>query len=679
MNLQLLAQRPTEEEIRQLQSQEAQMQVNERALADIEAVQQQTRILEQEGINKSHDPELSPYSAANGFPGTSVIGEKEVREAYATFEKYKEKKAKLEAKLDTYEKFWQLKHWETLKNRSDTRIEPVSSWLVNTILNKHADAMDNYPEPNVLPRALDDEATAKMLSKIIPAILEQNKFKKTYSACMWDKNKFGAGIYGVFWNNEKAGGLGDIDIKRTDISQLFWKPGIENIQDSPNLFMVTFMDIDELKARYPDIQVESGDTTDTLKYVYYGENIEAENMVPVFDWYYKRRIRTIDNNGIPMFKTVVHYCKFVNENVLYATENDPTFAETGWLQHGDYPFVVDVLLPVKANVVGLGYIDLIADDQLYIDRLRRNILESADWNSRTRSVVNSSGGLNEEEYLDTNNAVIHFDGHLGDDSFRQLVPNPLPPIYQNVLLETIQEMKDTSGNTAASQGQNSNVTTASGIASLQEAAGKLSRDSSAESYEAFSEVCYQIIELIRQFYTEQRAFRISGDNGQDEYVQFDNSGLLPQDQGQLPLPDGGVLDLGSREPVLDIQVKPQKKSAYSKESQNQTAINLYNMGFFAPNNGDASLACLKMMDFDGVEKIREEVQKNATLFAQVQQLSQILVQLAPEVAMQLGIGEAAMATMTSNQPTGGKVSQETRGSLSAQAANATKESTAPRS
>ena len=240
-------------------------------------------------------------------------------------------------------------------------------------------------------------------------------------------------------------------------------------------------------------------------------------------------------------------------------------------------------------------------------------------------------------------------------------------------------MKDTSGNTAASQGQNSNVTTASGIASLQEAAGKLSRDSSAESYEAFSEVCYQIIELIRQFYTEQRAFRISGDNGQDEYVQFDNSGLLPQDQGQLPLPDGGVLDLGSREPVLDIQVKPQKKSAYSKESQNQTAINLYNMGFFAPNNGDASLACLKMMDFDGVEKIREEVQKNATLFAQVQQLSQLLVQIAPDIAMQLGIGEAAMATITSNQPTGGRVSQETRGSLSAQAANATKESTAPRS
>ena len=162
-------------------------------------------------------------------------------------------------------------------------------------------------------------------------------------------------------------------------------------------------------------------------------------------------------------------------------------------------------------------------------------------------------------------------------------------------------------------------------------------------------------------------------------MQFDNSALQPQDQGQIPLPNGEVLDLGKREPILDIQIKPQKKSAYSKESQNQTAINLYNMGFFAPNNGDASLACLKMMDFDGVEKIREEVQKNATLFMQVQQLSNILIQIAPDVAMQLGIGGEMLAAAAANQPSGGRVSEERKGSLSAQAANATKESTAPRS
>lgn len=668
----------------QMQSQLEQMAVNEQAMADIQRIEQETKVLQQESVNKAHDPELSASSEFNGtgvVENLGVIGVNEVREAMATFQKYKEKKKNLEQKLSDFEKFWQLKHWEVVNAQRDTpsqRISPKSAWLVNTILNKHADAMDNYPEPNVLPRSFDDEETAKILSKVIPVILEHNDYQKTYSDCMWDKNKFGASVTGIFWNNDKNNGLGDIDIKRIDLTQLFWKAGIEDIQDSPNVFVVTYMEEEELKARYPEVKDVGADTTDALKHIYYNENIDETGMVQVIDWYYKRRIKTVDSKGIPMFKTVVHYVKFCNEQVLYATENDPQFAESGWLAHGDYPFVVDVLLPMKANICGMGYIDLIADDQLFIDSLQRNILESADWNSRPRSIVNQAGGINEDEYLDTENAVIHCDGHLGDDSFRQLQANPLAPIYENVLLEKIQEMKDTSGNTAASQGQNSNVTTASGIASLQEAAGKLSRDSSQQTYRAFKLICYQVIELIRQFYTEQRCFRITGDTGQDEYVQFDNAGLQPQSQGQIPLPDGSVLDLGVREPILDIDVRPQKKSAYSKETQNQTAINLYQMGFFAPNNGDASMACLEMMDFDGVEKIREKVQQNMTLFNQVQQLSQILIQVAPDVAAKIGLINGIEAQVA-NQPTGKATKDTSRGSLSSQAANATRESTTVRS
>lgn len=684
MNLQLFAQ-PTEKDLREQERQAQQMAVNEAALADINAVAEQTKAIEQESLNKAHDPELSPYSDYNGqndeMPNLGVIGTEEVRKAFETFQKYKEKKKKIEEKYMTEEKFWQMAHWDIINQNhpESTRIKPKSAWLVNTILNKHADAMDNYPEPNVLPRAADDEATAKILSKVVPAILDQNDYQKTYSTNMWDKNKFGTAVTGIFWNNDKNNGLGDIDIKSIDMMQLFWKSGIEDIQDSPNVFLVSYMDNEELKARYPQIEEHTGNAEDTFHYMHYGEDVDDTEQSAVIDWYYKRRIKTVDENGIPLVKTVVHYCKFCNEQVLYATENDPTYAETGWLEHGLYPFVFDVLLPVKSSVCGMGYIDLIADDQIFIDVLQRNILENSTWNSRQRTVVNQSGGLNEEEYNDPENAVIHFDGHLGEDSFRQLQPNVLPPIYETVLLNKIQEMKDTSGNTAASQGQASNVTTASGIASLQEAAGKLSRDASTESYRAFKNICYQVIELIRQFYKEPRCFRITGEQGESQYIQFDNSSLQPQPQGQLPMPDGTMLDLGSREPILDIEVKPQRKSAYSKETQNQTALNLYNMGFFAPNNGDASLACLEMMDFDGVEKIKERVQMNSNLFMQVQQLTQVLMQVAPQAAVQLGLVDQAQASMAQGIPSGGTVSEAKRGSLSAQAANATRESTSPRS
>ena len=155
----------------------------------------------------------------------------------------------------------------------------------------------------------------------------------------------------------------------------------------------------------------------------------------------------------------------------------------------------------------------------------------------------------------------------------------------------ISEMKDVSGNTAASQGQTSSVTSASGIASLQEAAGKLPRDSNKASYRSFKLIVDLVIELIRQFYDEPRTFRITRENGRNDYVTFSNESIKPQEQGTA-----FGFELGSRVPILDIDVKPQKKSQYTVEAQNQTALNLYSQGFFAPANADAALTVLDMME-----------------------------------------------------------------------------------
>ena len=44
---------------------------------------------------------------------------------------------------------------------------------------------------------------------------------------------------------------------------------------------------------------------------------------------------------------------------------------------------------------------------------------------------------------------------------------------------------------------------------------------------------------------------------------------------------GGV-ELGSREPMFDIVVSAEKKSTFSRLSQNETAKECYQLGFFAP-------------------------------------------------------------------------------------------------
>ena len=64
--------------------------------------------------------------------------------------------------------------------------------------------MDNYPEPNVLPRAEDDEKTAKALSKILPTVLEQCDYETVYSDTWWRKLKTGTGVKGCLLYTSKG-------------------------------------------------------------------------------------------------------------------------------------------------------------------------------------------------------------------------------------------------------------------------------------------------------------------------------------------------------------------------------------------------------------------------------------------------------------------------------------------
>ena len=90
------------------------------------------------------------------------IGKEQVRKARQTLAKYKEGKAVLDKRIVSNEQWWKLRHWgEIGYDKDDTRPMPASAWLFNSLANKHADAMDNIPEPAVLPREKSDEEVAK--------------------------------------------------------------------------------------------------------------------------------------------------------------------------------------------------------------------------------------------------------------------------------------------------------------------------------------------------------------------------------------------------------------------------------------------------------------------------------------------------------------------------------------
>ena len=127
------------------------------------------------------------------------IGAEEVAEATAILQKYKAGKAALDKRIVDNELWFRMGHWKNYQNpMMEGKPQPASGWLFNSIANKHADAMDNYPEPNVLPREADDEDTARALSSVLPVVLEQADYEQVYSDCWWRKLKQGTGVTGIF-------------------------------------------------------------------------------------------------------------------------------------------------------------------------------------------------------------------------------------------------------------------------------------------------------------------------------------------------------------------------------------------------------------------------------------------------------------------------------------------------
>ena len=561
-----------------------------------------------------------------------AIGKEELVAAQERLERYKEGKANYDIRIIENEDWWKLQHWRNFKNpygegRQDKRQafnnKPVSAWLFNSIMNKHADAMDNYPEPAVLPRSRDDEQTAKTLSSVLPVIMDNCKFEGTYSSTWWDKLKNGCGCYGVFYNTKLYNGIGDVDIRRIDMLNFYWEPGIQNLQDSKDIFLLTLRDNTLLEAEHPELAGKLSGSGLSHKQYHYDDHVDTSGKSIVVDWYYKVNHGSGD---------VLHYVQWVDDTILYASENDPQYSENGFYNHGKYPFVIDVLFEEKGTPAGFGYIDIMRSPQEYIDRLSGSILDNAMWSAKPRYFLKDSASINAEQFLDTTQQLINVAGmNLSDDNLRPIETKEMSSAPLNVLQYKIDELKETSGNRDFSQGTTTaGVTAASAIAALQEAGSKGSRDMIKGAYRAYSEICTIVIELVRQFYDEARAFRITGENGAPEYIEFNNAGMQAQEYQEFGM------DFVSKEPVFDINIKAQKSNPYSRTAQNELALQFYQLGFFNPQLSDQALATIDMMDFEGKEKVRETIRNNGTIYEQLMQAQQTSLQLAQVLAEQTG-------------------------------------------
>ena len=577
------------------------------------------------------------------------IGAEQLQAFTKTLEEYKAGKVQTEQRILASENWWKLRNsteeQKGSKAANDEGFKAVSGWLHNVIVSKHADAMKAFPEPNILPREQGDKGEAMMLSAIIPCILEQNNFEATYSDVQWQKLKTGTGCYKVVWDTSKLNGLGDIHVEKVNLLNVYWEPGITDIQRSRYFFHTELCDKDILEERYPQLKGKlKGQSFFSTKFLY-DDHVKTENKHTVIEVYYHKYIQG---------KNTLQYCKYVGDQVIFATENEtqrptkpvadpmtgqpmidpmsgmpmmtqePSMAERGLYDHGKYPYFFDALFPIEGSPCGYGYVDLCRNPQTEIDLLKTAMVKNAMVGATPRYFSRIDGNINEEEFLDTTKPVVHVNGNVDEASLRRIEHTALDGMYVNLLDRSIDELRETSGNTEAATGSTpGSVTAASGIAALQEAAGKTSADSTQSSYRVYSDKVDMIIELIRQFYDMPRKFRILGQYGMERYVTYTNQGIQPQHQGN----DFGQ-DMGFRLPVFDVKVSAQKKNVYTKVAQNELALQFFQLGFFNPQMVDQSLMCLEIMDFDDKDIIMQKISRMGTMYQKLLQYMQLALQLA---------------------------------------------------
>ena len=600
-------------------------------------------------VNPANNPSAPAPAPAQMEP---KIGAEQLQQFTKILEEYKSGKVQTEQRILASENWWKLRNsteeQKDSKAAGDDGFKAVSGWLHNVIVSKHADVMKAYPEPNILPREQGDKGEALMLSAIIPCILEQNHFEATYSNAMWQKLKTGTGCYKVVWDTSKLNGLGDIHVEKVNLLNVYWEPGVTDIQRSRYFFHTELWDKDVLEERYPQLKGKlKGKSFFSTKFLY-DDHVKTENKHTVIEVYYHKYIQG---------KNTLQYCRYVGDQVIYATENEvqrpakpmidpmtgqpmvdpmtgmpimtqePSMAERGLYDHGKYPYFFDALYPIEGSPCGYGFVDLCRNPQTEIDMLKTAMVKNAMVGATPRYFSRIDGNINEEEFTDTTKAIVHVNGNVDEATLRRIEHTPLDGMYVNLLTNSIDELRETSGNTEAATGSTpGSVTAASGIAALQEAAGKTSSDSTQASYRVYSQIVDMCIELIRQFYDMPRKFRILGQYGMERYVTYTNKGIQPQHQGN----DFGQ-DMGYRLPVFDIKVSAQKKNVYTKVAQNELALQFFQLGFFNPQMVDQSLMCLEMMDFDDKDIIMQKISQMGTMQQKLLQYMQLALQLAQAV------------------------------------------------
>ena len=524
------------------------------------------------------------------FIYTGRVSEDTRSAALRCYETYRSDRESYIARVRDNERYYR-SFYDKQSGRLMRRPDCGTPLLFACIDNAAADASSSYPVPHILEREPEGTAAAEALSKLLPVQLEMCRFRRVYNTNNLNKLKYGTAIYGVFYDGAER----SIDIRAVDLMDIYIDMHLKNVQDSRFMFISAAVDNDTLKGQYPQFeQLFSGD----CEIEGIASSYKLTNRCEVLDCYYKKADGTL------------HMMKLCKGVIIEATEDMDGY-ERGLYDHGLYPVVIDNMYPIEDCPFGFGMLDIGKATQIQIDKLDNAITKNVMITSRQRYFSKRSSGINIEEFADIDRDIVSIEGDI-EEAAKPIASTSLTanPIIHRENKKS--ELKELLANRDFQQGQTTGgVTAASAIKALRETGEKRSRKMIAGTYDVYKELIFMTIELIRQFYNDERTFRVDPEPGRREFIEFSNRML------RRSVFDPATGSRASRPVEFDIEVVPQAEDPFTQEQQNETALTLWNAGFFLPQNLEQARMVLKNMDFKGKGQLINDIESAIARYAEV--------------------------------------------------------------
>lgn len=434
----------------------------------------------------------------------------------------------LHDKWRTYENYYRGK-----QNPPSKEDDPgsVTNIIFPIIESQVSDLVDQPLDISVIGEEPSDQEFAQDLRHVLDWVWDKNNMLSKLDVFERRRLKLGTSVFKVFFDPKVNKGKGQIVIDPVSPVCFFPDPKVKTawqLQEADYIIHATMKSIEYIKATFGE-QAEfvkaQADPSLSLE-IFDGEGDTAtehgRNKVMLIE----RWART--KKGGLRLTQVADGVLLYDSELLPKGEGAP---KKSFYRHCQYPFVVINCYPVEGCLWGMGDVELLKPTQDIINDLDDQIRLNARLTGNTQHVVGTASGINPRKW--TAKAGLKIVAR-DPNAWKTVSPPPMPSYILNRRMEAKQESEIISGRPDVTEGRRSGgLRAASAILALQEAGNRRVKHKKIFLEDGLSQVVELCVEYIKEFFTEEHAFRIMG--RRPRYIWFRGSDLLKVPK-KIPVP-----------------------------------------------------------------------------------------------------------------------------------------------